>query len=337
MTINRQFRLVRRPNGMPVPEDFSLVDAAMPTLQPGQFLLRNHYCSIDPAQRGWMDDRPSYLPPVALGDSMRARTVGQIVESRSDAFPVGAWATGLHAIEDYSAGIEGGFTRVVDADALPSITNYLSVAGGTGLTAYFGLIEAGQLQEGETVLVTGAAGAVGSLVGQMAKIKGCPVIGVAGGPAKCERLVRDYGFDAAIDYRGKDVDQLLADIRRAAPGGIDVQFENVGGAILDAGLLAMRRNARIVLCGLISEYNTTPQGARHLWELIVHGARIQGFILSHYKNRVGEALPQLVEWARDGRLRMDEHVEQGIEMALPAMRRLFEGTNEGKMMIRIVE
>lgn len=337
MPLNRRFTLVRRPSGVPVSEDFLLTEEHTPELDQGQFLLRNHYVSIDPAQRGWMDDRPSYLPPIALGASVRASTVGQIVESRSADFPVGAWAAGLNAVEDYSVGVEGGYTNLVDPDAVPSITNYLSVIGPTGLAAYFGLLAIGQPQAGETVLVTGAAGSVGSLVGQIAKLKGCRTVGIAGGPAKVQRLIADYGFDAAIDYRGKSVDELVAEIRRAAPHGVDIQFENVGGDILDAGLMAINPKARIVLCGLISEYNSEPRGARNIWELIVQGARMEGVILTHYFDRIGEAVPALIEWVRDGKLRVDEHVEDGIENVLPAMLRLFDGNNEGKMMLRLVD
>ena len=177
---------------------------------------------------------------------------------------------------------EGGFTRPVDPGAVPAVTNYLSAVGAIGLTAYFALLDIGQPQPGETVLVTGAAGAVGSLVGQIAKMKGCRTIGIAGGKAKCDRLTGDYGYDAAIDYRGKSPDQLAHAIREAAPNGVDVHFENVGGDILDAALLSLNPGGRVVLCGLISEYNSQPRGARNLWQLIVQGARMQGFILTHY-------------------------------------------------------
>nr|WP_280531165.1 NADP-dependent oxidoreductase [Shinella yambaruensis] len=205
------------------------------------------------------------------------------------------------------------------------------------MAAYFGLLSIGQPRAGETVLVTGAAGSVGSLVGQIAKMKGCRTVGIAGGPAKVQRLLNDYGFDAAINYRGKSVEELVAEIRRAAPNGVDIQFENVGGDILDAGLLAINPKARIVLCGLISEYNSEPRGARNIWELVVQGARMEGVILTHYFDRIGEAVPALIGWVRDGKLRVDEHVEDGIENVLPAMLRLFDGNNEGKMMLRIVD
>jgi NADPH-dependent curcumin reductase CurA len=334
MPSNRRFKLVRRPKGIPVDGDFALVTEAIPELDEGQFLIRNHYASLDPAMRGWMDDRPSYLPPMNLNEPVRASTLGIVVQSRNPDFPVGAWASGLHGIEHYSL-CRSGASRRVDPEAMPSITHHLSVLSGMGLTAYFGLLEVGKPQAGETVLVSGAAGAVGSLVGQLAKMRGCRTIGIAGGPRKCERLLRDYGYDAAIDYRGKSVPELLSAIRAAAPGGVDIQFENVGGDILDAGLLALNPKARVILCGLISQYNGAPSPTHNLWQLIVQGARIEGFILTQYLSRSGEALPQLKAWVKEGKLRIDEHIDEGIENTLPAFLRLFHGTNEGKMILKL--
>jgi NADPH-dependent curcumin reductase CurA len=335
MPSNRRFLLVRRPEGTPVAADFALVAETTPALREGQFLLRNHYASLDPAMRGWMDDRASYMPPMQLGQAVRASTVGVVEQSRNTDFPVGAWASGLNGIEDYSV-CQPGTSRKVDPDGMPAITNYLSVLSGVGLTAYFGLLDVGRPKAGETVLVSGAAGAVGSLVGQIAKMKGCRTIGIAGGPDKCQRLLRDYGYDEAIDYRGKSTADLAAAIRRAAPHGVDVQFENVGGDILDAGLLALNPYARVVLCGLISQYNSAPSPTYNLWQLIVTGGRIQGFILTHYLSRIGEALPELKTWVKEGKLRVDEHIDQGIENTLPAFLRLFEGSNEGKMLLKLV-
>lgn len=337
MPANRRFLLIRRPAGLPVPEDFQLETTETAPLAEGEFLLRNHYVSLDPAIRGWMSDAPSYLPPIPLGAPVRATTIGTIAESRHPDFPVGAWATGLNGIEDYSLCRGDGFTRVVDGNAVPKVTNYLSAAGTIGLTAYFALLDVGQPKQGETVLVSGAAGAVGSLVGQIARMKGCRTVGVAGGAAKCERLVRDYGYDAAIDYRGKNEWELTAEIRKAAPGGVDVHFENVGGPILEAALNCINARGRIVLCGLISEYNSKPVGARNLWQLIVHGARLEGFILTQYVSRFHEATPELAAWVKAGKLRVDEHIDTGIENALPAFLRLFEGTNEGKMILQIAD
>jgi len=337
MPANRRFTLVRRPSGTPVPDDFRLTEEPTPMLADGQFLLRNHYASLDPAIRGWMDDAPSYLPPIRLGDAVRATTVGVITQSRNPDFPVGAWASGLNAIEDYSLGSGGGFTARIDPDAVPSVTNYLSSVGAIGLTAYFALLDVGKPKSGETVLVTGAAGAVGSLVGQIAKMQGCRTVGIAGGPAKCARLLRDYGYDAAIDYRGKSYEELVAAVREAAPDGVDVHFENVGGDILDAALLSLNPKGRVVLCGLISEYNSAHRGARNIWQLIVQGARMEGFILTQYVARFAEAIGPLAEWTKSGKLRMDEHIDKGIENALPAFLRLFEGSNDGKMILQLAE
>jgi NADPH-dependent curcumin reductase CurA len=334
MSSNRRFKLVRRPQGMPVDADFTLVTEAIEALTPGQFLLRNHYASLDPAMRGWMDDRPSYVPPMVLNEPVRASTVGVVVESLNPDFPVGTWATGMLGIEDYSLCEPRGVTAI-DPEAMPSVTNYLSLLGSAGLTAYFALLDVGQPKAGETVLVSGASGAVGSLVGQIAKLKGCRTVGIAGGPQKCDKLIREYGFDAAIDYRGKSQGDLVAAIHEAAPEGIDLQFENVGGDILDAGLLSLKRKGRVVLCGLISQYNSAPAPTHNLWQLIVKGAQIEGFILTHYIRQFGEAIPQLMAWANEGKVHMDEHIDEGIENTLPAFLRLFQGTNEGKMILKL--
>ena len=336
MPVNRRFLLVRRPVGTPVPDDFSLVREETADLQPGQFLIRNHYASLDPAMRGWMDDADSYMPPIPLGAAVRASTVGVVEASRAEGFAPGQWVMGLNALEDYSIGVAGGFTQPIDAGAVPSVTNYLSILGAVGMTAYFGLLEVCEPQPGDTVLVSGAAGAVGSLVGQIARIRGCRTIGIAGGPAKCARLVERYGFDAAIDYRGKDVAALAADIRGAAPDGVDVIFENVGGTVLDAGLLNLRNGARIGLCGLISEYNTTDAvGARNLWKLIVHRASIRGLLVADYVPRFGEGAAQMAAWLQAGKLIADEHVDHGLDNAYAAFMRLFAGTNQGKMILKI--
>ena len=336
MTINRRFLLMRRPDGTPVAEDFKLDPQPLPALDEGQFLIRNHYASLDPAMRGWLDDAPSYMPPVRIGDPVRASTIGVVCDSRNPNFPVGQWVMGLNGIEEYSVGNAGGFTQPIDPAAVPRVTNYLSLFGAVGLTAYFGFLDVCEPKAGDTVLVTGAAGAVGSLVGQIAKIKGCRTIGIAGGPEKCARLTARYGFDAAIDYRGKDVAALDAAIRAAAPDGLDIIFENVGGDILDAGLLNLRNGARIGLCGLISEYNAPqPVGARNLWRLIVNRASIRGLLVADYVPRFGEGAAAMGQWLAEGKLVFDEHIDEGIDQALPAFMRLFNGTNDGKMILKI--
>jgi len=335
MPSNRRFLLMRRPQGTPVPEDFALVSEPTPALAPGEFLIRNHYASLDPAMRGWMDAGGNYMPPIPLGAPVRASTIGVIAESRAEGFAPGQWVMGLNALEDYSVGVAGGFTQVIDPAAVPSVTNYLSIFGAVGMTAYFGFFEVCEPKPGETVLVSGAAGAVGSLVGQLAKIHGCRAVGIAGGPAKCARLTENYGFDGAIDYKGKDEAALSQAIAAACPDGVDVIFENVGGVILDAGLMNLNLNARVGLCGLISEYNTAPRGCRNLWQLIVKRAQIRGLLVADYVDRFAEGAAQMGQWAAQGRLRIDEHIDEGLENAFSSFMRLFAGTNDGKMILKI--
>lgn len=336
MTVNRRFLLRRRPQGEPVPEDFELVTEPLPELAEGQFLIRNHYASLDPAMRGWMDDADSYMPPIPLGAPVRASTIGVVEASKAEGFAPGQWVMGLNGIEDYSIGTVGGFTQPIDPGLVPSVTNYLSLFGAVGMTAYFGLFEVCEPKPGDTVLVSGAAGAVGSIVGQLAKIHGCKTIGIAGGAEKCRRLTERYGFDVAIDYRGKDEAALTAEIAAAAPNGVDVIFENVGGIILDAGLANLAMNARVGLCGLISEYNSEePVGARNLWRLIVKRASIRGLLVADYVARFGEGAAKMGEWAAQGRINIDEHVDEGIENAYSAFMRLFSGSNQGKMILKI--
>lgn len=338
MTKNRRFLLVRRPNGLPVADDFSLVTQPLPELADGQFLIRNHYASLDPAMRGWMDDAESYMPPIPLGDPVRASTVGEVVASKADGFPVGQWVSGLNAIEDYSVGIAGGFSQPIDISITPSPTNYLSILGAVGMTAYFGYLRACEPKPGDVVLVTGAAGAVGSLVGQIAKLKGASkVIGIAGGTEKCARLVERYKYDAAIDYRGKNVDVLTAEIAHHAPEGVNVIFENVGGDILDAGLNNLAMYAHIGVCGLISEYNNPVEktGARNIWQLIVKRATMRGLLVMDYIAEFPVGIAEMATWLQSGQLVYDEHVDEGIDKALPAFLRLFSGTNEGKMILKL--
>lgn len=336
MTLNRRFLLVRRPHGTPVPEDFSLVEAAIPEPPAGGFVVRNHYASLDPAQRGWMDDSPSYMPPIPLGDPVRATTVGQVHASDNPDFKPGDWVLGMNGLEDYSPVMPGGFTAHIDISQADSPSKFLSAMGAVGLTGYFGLLEAGKPRPGETLLVSGAAGAVGSVVGQIGKIVGCRVIGIAGGADKCRRLIDDYGFDAAIDYKGKSVEQLAAEIRAAAPGGVDIIFENVGGDVMDAELLNLARRARIVLCGLISEYNAPQKvGIRNLWQVLVQEATMVGFLVMDYVPRFAEGGAQIARWMAEGRLRIDEDVQVGLENAYDAFMRLFAGANSGKLVLKI--
>ena len=337
MSVNRRFLLVRRPHGMPVPEDFSLIEAAIPAPPPGGFVMRNHYASLDPAQRGWMDDAPSYMPPITLGDPVRATTVGVVHASDNPDFKPGNWVLGMNALEDYSEVVPGGFTSPIDVSNASSPSWFLSGMGAVGLTGYFGLLEGLKPKSGETLLVSGAAGAVGSVVGQIGRIKGCRTIGIAGGDQKCRRLREDYGFDVAIDYRGKSAEQLTAEIHAAAPAGINMIFENVGGDVLDAGLMNLAEEARILICGLISEYNNDGQktGARNIWQLLVHRATMFGFLVTPYVPRFGEGGAQMAQWAAEGKLRFDEDIQSGLENAHAAFMRLFSGENTGKLILKI--
>lgn len=335
---NGRFLLVSRPAGRPSSQDFCLVHEGLPSLGDGEFLVRNHFASLDPAMRGWMDDLPSYLPPIALGDPVRAGTIGIIVESKAAAYPSGRWVAGLHALEHYSVGSDGGTTRLIEPAAGVPITNYLSILGGVGLTAYFGLFDECNPKTGDTVLISGAAGAVGSLVGQMARLAGCQVIGIAGGKEKCGRIVDRYGFHCAIDYKGKSLDDLAQSIRQAAPDGVDIVFENVGGVILDAALLNLRKGARVALCGLISEYNGLERvGARNLWSLIPAHASIRGVLATEFIEEFPAVRRQLEKWLIAGQLKIDEHIETGLENAYPAFMRLFDGSNNGKMLLKMVD
>jgi NADPH-dependent curcumin reductase CurA len=336
MSSNRRYLLVRRPHGDPVPEDFSLIEQAVPEPGDGDFVVRNHFASLDPAQRGWMDDAPSYMPPIPLDDAVRATTVGVVHSSANPDFKAGDWVMGLNALEDYSVVSPGGFTVPIDISGVASPTYFLSGMGAVGLTGYFGLLDGLKPQSGETLLVSGAAGAVGSVVGQIGKIKGCRTIGIAGGAEKCRRLMEDYGYDIAIDYRGKSMEELAEAIRMAAPDGVNMIFENVGGDVLDAGLMNLADEARILICGLISEYNSPEKvGARQIWQLLVHRATMSGFLISGYVPRFAEGGAQMAAWAAEGKLRFDEDIQIGLENAHAAFMRLFSGSNTGKLILKI--
>ncbi|RVU05743.1 NADP-dependent oxidoreductase [Novosphingobium umbonatum] len=333
---NRRFLLVKRPEGTPSPSDFSLVEQPVPAAPEGGMVVRNHFISLDPAQRGWMDDAPSYMPPITLGDPVRATTVGVVHESRNPDFKAGDWVLGLNAMEDYSIVLPGGFTSAIDVTLVDSPSRYLSAVGAVGLTAYFGLLEVGKPQAGETLLVTGAAGAVGAMVGQIGKIKGARVIGIAGGADKCRRLIEDYGFDFAIDYKGKSEAELSALIAQAAPQGVDIVFENVGGVVMEAVTMNLAQRARVVLCGLISEYNATERvGLRNLWQVIVKQATIHGFLIAGYVDRFAEGGAQVAQWIGSGQLRADEDIQNGLENSYDAFMRLFSGANTGKLVLKI--
>jgi hypothetical protein len=283
-----------------------------------------------------MDDAPSYMPPIALNDPVRATTVGVVHASNTPEFQPGDWVLGMNALEDYSVNHAGGFTMKIDVSQVDSPSKFLSAMGAVGLTGYFGLLEVAKPQPGEVLLVSGAAGAVGSAVGQIGKIAGCRVIGIAGGAAKCRRLIEDYGFDVAIDYKGKTVAQLSEEIRAAAPQGADIIFENVGGDVMDAELMNLAKKARIVLCGLISEYNAPERiGIRNLWQVLAQDATLYGYLVMNYVPRFAEAGGVMAKWMAEGKLRIDEDVQLGLENSYAAFMRLFSGENTGKLVLKI--
>jgi NADPH-dependent curcumin reductase len=335
MTDNHQVRLAARPRGLPTADVWEHTTEPVPEAGERRFVVRVTHLSLDPAMRGWMNDVRSYVPPVRLGEVMRALGAGRVVASRHPDFPEGATVTGIFGVQDYAESDGAGVT-VVDPAAAP-VPTHLAVLGMTGMTAYFGLFDVGALQDGETVVVSGAAGAVGSVVGQLAKIRGCRVVGIAGGPEKCAWLVDELGFDAAVDYRAENVQKAL---RTHAPDGIDVYFDNVGGEILDAALARLRRGARVVVCGAISTYNATerPAGPANYMSLLVNRARMQGFVVFDYADRYAEAAAELGRWLGEGRLQSREDVVRGSVAEFPeVLLRLFRGDNTGKLVLQIAD
>lgn len=338
MRENRRLVLAKRPVGTVADSDFALSPEPLPEPGEGQFLVKVCWLSFDPAQRGWMNDVPSYIPPVQIGEPMRAWGVGEVVSSQNDAFPVGALVSGQMGWQEYA--LLDGSPRFGISIVPPGVppTAALGVFGTTGLTAYFGLLDVGRPKEGDLVLVSGAAGATGSIVGQIAKLKGAMAVGIAGGPEKCDWVTDVAGFDAVIDYKNEDV---AARIREIAPRGVNVFFDNIGGAILDAGLVNIAQGGTVVLCGGISSgysIDARPPAIHNTYMLTVRSARMEGFIVLNYVERFGEAVKQLATWAQEGKLVWAEDVQHGgIEDAPATLRRLFEGRNLGKQLLQIAE
>ncbi|MGH0038344.1 MAG: NADP-dependent oxidoreductase [Myxococcota bacterium] len=333
---NRQWVLASRPVGMVSESDFEWRESPIPEPGEGEVLVRNLYLSFDPAMRGWMEDRPSYIPPVALGEPMRAGAVAQIVRSNHPDFAEGEIVQGTFGWQDYAVAAPGGPIPLTKVPAMVPLTWPLGVLGITGLTAYFGMLDLGRPAAGETVVVSGAAGATGSVAGQVAKLQGARVIGIAGGASKCSWLTDEAHFDAAIDYKSEDVGARL---RELCPQGIDVFFDNVGGEILDQVLARIAKNARIVLCGGISGYNEKepPPGPRNIMNLVVQRARMEGFIVLDYLSRFVEGLTDLGTWVAEGRISHREDIQEGLENAPRTLLRLFRGENTGKQMLRVAE
>lgn len=335
---NKQWLLKERPVGMVGPEHFELVESPLPEadLKAGQVLVKTLMLGFDPAMRGWLMDERSYLPPVAIGAPMRATGVGQVVQTSNPALPEGALVQGLLNWQEYSIGDLAAPIppRPLPAGVTPSLA--LGVFGSTSLTAYFGLLDVGQPRSGETVLVSGAAGATGSVVAQIARLKGCRVVGIAGGAEKCQWLLEACKLDAVIDYKSED---LSTQIAKLCPDGVNVFFDNVGGDTLEAGISHMADFGRIVLCGAIAGYNdeTPAPGPRNLMILITRRIRMQGFIVIDYLARAEEAYTSLAEWVSAGEIAWRDDIQEGFENIPATLQRLFDGRNTGKQLLKLAE
>lgn len=329
---NTQIKLAARPTGMPGPECWKLDTADRPSAGEGEVLLQILQISLDPAMRGWMNEARSYVPPVRINQVMRALTLSRVVESNAPEFKVGDLVTGSQGVQEFAVAKPADLTKVDSSIADPS--RYLSVLGMTGMTAYFGLFDVGQPKPDDVVVVSGAAGAVGQIVGQLAKIHGCKTIGIAGGEEKCKFLTDEIGFDHAIDYKSQNV---AKEIRRYAKKGLDVYFDNVGGEILEAALFNLNRGARIVICGAISQYNTTDvKGPRNYLSLLVNRARMEGMVVFDYADRYGEAVQKMAGWLKEGKLKSREDIVKGKVADFPdTFLKLFSGANLGKLILEI--
>ncbi len=332
--VNRRYLLRERPEGRIDDSTFELVEEAVPEPRAGQALVQNLYVSVDPTNRAWIGSEPTYLPPVGIGECMRSVGLGRVISSDDDTYPEGALVTGLVGWQDYVVTGEGEIPlTLVPGDTGLPIECMLGALGLTGVTAYFGLLDIGKPVEGETVVVSAAAGAVGSVVGQIAKLKDARAVGIAGGKEKCEWLVDELGFDAAIDrHDAKWREQL----RAACPNGVDIDFENVGGEIMREVFGMLNLNARVALCGLISEYNEDerPSGPS-LSRVLINRVTVQGFIILDYFARFPEAIAQLGQWVAEGKVKDQHTVVEGLEKAPDAVNMLFDGDNLGKLIVKV--
>lgn len=329
---NKQFLLKSRPVGKPTRDNWDYVENDVPELTDNQVLIRVDYISLDPAMRGWMNEGKSYIEPVQLGAVMRAGTVGQVLKSTDSKFAEGDYVYGHCGVQQYAVVGTPGLHKI--DPALAPLERYLGVLGMPGMTAYFGLLDTGLPKAGETLVVSGAAGAVGTVVGQIAKIKGCRVIGIAGGADKCKYLVDDLGFDGAIDYKNDDLKKAL---KEHCPKGIDVYFDNVGGEILDTVLTQIRMKARIVICGAISQYNNTApvKGPSNYLSLLVNRARMEGIVVFDNAANYGKAAAEMAGWIAQGKLKAKEHVVTGFDNFPEALLMLFNGENTGKLVLKV--
>jgi NADPH-dependent curcumin reductase CurA len=332
-TVNRRWLLAEFPQDELRAENFRWSESEVREPADGQVLVRNRYLSLDPTNRIWASGAENYLPAMKLGEVMRGLTLGEVVVSRDARIPVGACVTGLLGWQDYATASAAAL-QVLQCDPRRPVTDYLGVLGSSGLTAYFGLLDVGMPRSGETVLVSAAAGAVGSLVGQIARIQGCRTVGLVGSASKARWITEELGFDGAINYREENVQEAIA---RECPSGVDIYFDNVGGEILDAAMGQLNLRGRIVLCGLISQYNSSAprQELRNLGRFLVHRGRMQAFIVIDYLSRANEAYTHIADWLEQGRLRYRVDIVEGLEHAPAALAKLFDGSNAGKLLVRI--
>ncbi len=335
---NRQFRLAARPVGLPKSSDWKFTSEPVRELADGEVLVKVLYLSLDPAMRGWMNEGKSYIRPVAIDEVMRAGGIGKVVQSKSDKLAVGDYVSGGLGVQEYWVGAANDKTAAlykVDPKAAP-LTKYLNALGMPGMTAYFGLLDVGQPKAGETVVVSGAAGAVGQTVGQVAKHKGCRVVGIAGGKDKCDFVVNELGFDACIDYKTGSVKDGL---KEHCPNGVDVYFDNVGGDILDTVLTRINLKARIIICGAISQYNNTApvKGPANYLSLLVNRARMEGIVVFDYADRYHLGVAEMAKWMAEGTFKTREDVVEGLETFPDTLLMLFEGKNFGKLVLQVAK
>ena len=333
-SMNKQWRLKTRPVGEPNADTWEYNETEVPTIEDGQLLIKIDYISIDPAMRGWLNDAKSYIAPVKVGDVMRAGTVGEVIDSKHADFAIGDYVSGHNGVQSYAVSDGTGLYKI-DPNLAP-LSYYLGVLGMPGMTGYFGLLKTGEPKAGETVVVSGAAGAVGGLVGQIAKIKGCRVVGIAGGREKCQFLVDELGFDAAIDYKNENVKKAL---KQTCPDGVNVYFDNVGGDILNDVLTQINLRARIVICGAISQYNNTEavKGPSNYLSLLVNRARMEGIVVFDNVKEYPTAMTEIAGWIQSGDIKVKDHIVKGIETFPETLMMLFKGKNFGKLVLKVEE
>ncbi|MDP3754340.1 NADP-dependent oxidoreductase [Polaromonas sp.] len=335
---NHQVRLASRPVGLPTRANWSFSSEPVAEPGPGGVLVKTLFLSLDPAMRGWMNEGKSYIPPVEIGAVMRAGGVGKVIASNNPAFAVGDYVNAGLDVQEYCLIPEAQIKRsgMFKIEARMGLTSWLNVLGMPGMTGYFGLMDVGQPKPGETVVVSGAAGAVGQTVGQIARLKGCRVVGIAGGKAKCDWVVQELGFDACIDYKAGDV---KAGLKEHCPKGVDIYFDNVGGDILDAVLTRITRGARIIICGAISQYNnTTPvKGPANYLSLLVNRARMEGIVVFDYADRYPQAIAEMAGYLKEGKMKSKEDVVDGLETFPETLLKLYNGENFGKLVLRVAK